>query len=125
MTTRAETAFAILEAARGRIVGARFIKRTDGTVREMNCRAGVTKHKRGGELAFNPLEKGLYPVFDMQKQEYRFISLDSVLQLRVDGTVYDFAEDGTMTIDGRVPENAHLMGVRKTAIYEFDGAVGF
>lgn len=123
--TKAERAYAILEGARGRIVGARFVKRTNGEVRDMNCRAGVTKYRRGGELAFNPLEKGLYPVFDMQKNEYRFITLDAVIQLRVDGTTYDFAEDGTVSVNGAVPENAHLLGVRKSAIYEYDSAAGF
>ena len=39
-----------IEAAKGsgRVFGVRFIKRTTGEVRDMNCRGGVRKHLRGG-----------------------------------------------------------------------------
>ncbi len=69
-----------------------FTKRTTGEARTMVCRLGVTKGQSGGELPFDPVEKGLLPVFDMQKKGYRMISLESVTEIRANGEVYRFEE---------------------------------
>jgi hypothetical protein len=75
----------------GRIFTAVFKKKTDGTIRKMTCRMGVTKHlKAGGELKFNPYAKHLLPVFDVQKKGYRFINADELISLTVDGVTINF-----------------------------------
>lgn len=75
----------------GRVFSATFIKRTDGSVRHMTCRTGVRKHLKGdGLLKFNPFEKQLLPVFDMQDKGYKFISADSLIELKVDGMTIKF-----------------------------------
>ena len=72
-------------STKGRVFSARFIKRTTGEIRNMNCRLGVTKHLRGGELKYKPAEKNLVGVFDMKKGGYRTIDIDGLLEIRVDG----------------------------------------
>lgn len=79
----------IKNLAGGTIFSCDFIKK-DGSARTMTCRLGVKKHLRGGELPFDPVEKGLLPVFDMQKQDYRMINLKTVTEIRVAGKVYRF-----------------------------------
>ena len=69
----------------GQVFSARFIKRTNGEVRDINCRLGVTKHLKGGELKYKPAEKNLVGVFDMQGGEYRMIDIDGLLELKVNG----------------------------------------
>jgi len=82
----------IKELAGERIFSVDFIKK-NGEARTMVCRLGVKSHLRGGELPFCPVEKGTLPVFDMQKQAYRMINLDTVTELRANGQVYRFEEN--------------------------------
>ena len=65
-----------------------FIKK-DKSLRKMNCRKGVKKHLKGGHLRFDPFKKGLLPVFDLQKQGYRMISLKSLVSLTFAKTRYE------------------------------------
>jgi hypothetical protein len=65
-----------------------FVKRTTGEVRVMNCRKGVVKHLVGGTLKYNPKEKELVGVFDMQKQAYRSIALENIQQINMDKKEY-------------------------------------
>lgn len=91
MSTKAELLRSMIkELAGGTIFSADFIKRTTGEPRTMVCRLGVSKGQVGGELPFCPVEKGLLPVYDMQKLDYRMISLDTLTELRVVGKVYRF-----------------------------------
>lgn len=71
--------------AKGKIFSVLFQKK-DGTLRKMVCRTGVTKHLKGGELAYDPIEKGLLSVYDMQAQGYRMINLRTIqsISLEVD-----------------------------------------
>lgn len=77
----------IINKTGGKIFTAQFVKK-DGTVRDMNCRLGVTAHLKGGELAFNPSDYKLKVVFDVQKKQYRMINLDSLRALRFNGVRY-------------------------------------
>jgi len=65
----------------GNIFTATFVKQ-DGTVRDMNCRLGVTKHLHGGEstTAHKP---NLLTVYDMQSAGYRCINLDTVTGITI------------------------------------------
>jgi hypothetical protein len=58
-----------------------FIKK-DGTLRTMNCRLGVTRHLKGGELGYNAAKKNLLPVFDMVAGAYRMINVSTIKEIR-------------------------------------------
>jgi hypothetical protein len=72
-----------VRAAKGKIFSVLFVKK-DGTLRKMVCRTGVTKHLKGGELPYDPIEKGLLGVFDMAKQEYRMINLRTIQSISLE-----------------------------------------
>lgn len=74
-----------IRSRNGKMFGVIFTKRSTGEQREMVCRVGVKSKLKGGEPAYDFQEKGLIPVFDMQKQEYRSIPLDAIIALKVDG----------------------------------------
>ena len=76
----------------GSFFGAKFVKK-DGSVRIMNCRAGVKKHLKGGTLKFNPFEKGLLVVFDTHKKEYRMVNLNTLLEIHFGGVRYVFVNN--------------------------------
>jgi hypothetical protein len=65
-----------------------FIKRTNGEERTMNARTGVKKYLSGGELGYDPVEKNLLPVYDLQKEGYRFIPLDAIVWLKYQGKTW-------------------------------------
>lgn len=77
----------IKELAENSIFGATFVKK-DGTVRDMVCRLGVKKGTNGKGLNFEPVERGLLPVFDMKSQGFRMINLSTLTELRIKGKVY-------------------------------------
>lgn len=69
---------------KGKIFSVSFIKK-DNTLRKMRCRTGVTKHLQGGgELAYDPIEKGLLSVFDMENQGYRMINLRTIVNISLE-----------------------------------------
>lgn len=47
----------------GQMFSVYFTKRTDGSDRKLTCRKGVTKYLRGGELSYEPNDKGLVIVW--------------------------------------------------------------
>lgn len=60
----------------------------------MVCRLGVTKHLSSeGDRAYDPADKGLLPVWDMQKQAYRSISLDSIISIKIAGVEYQMEDE--------------------------------
>ena len=80
-------AMQLMNETNGQVFSVAFTKK-DGSVRHMNCRTGVTKHLKGGKLAFDPMERGLFSVYDMQSKGYRFINLDSMHGLQIAGEFY-------------------------------------
>jgi hypothetical protein len=83
------TAAELIRSSGGAFFSVAFQKRTTGELRDMVCRIGVTRHLHGGELSFNPAEKGLLIVFDAQKQGYRSIAIEGIQRLAIDGQVFD------------------------------------
>ena len=75
----------------GQIFTATFIKK-NGDTRVMNCRKGVAKHVTGGELAFNPKEKGLIGVYDLVKKGYRFINRETLTGIKYKGISHKVAK---------------------------------
>lgn len=68
----------------GKFFTVTFIKK-DGTIRKMNARLGVTKGLTGKGMAYNPIERNLLPVFDVQKQAYRMINAETIQEIKFEG----------------------------------------
>lgn len=81
----------IKSLAHNQIFSVKFIKK-DGTLREMVCRLGVKKHLKGGELAYDAKSMGYLPVFDMQKEDYRMINTNTIVEIKINGVVYKVTE---------------------------------
>jgi len=77
----------LINSSKGQIFSVTFTKK-NGETREMICRKGVKKHLKGGELMFDPNEKGLAVVFDMKKNAYRMININTLEKIVVDKTAY-------------------------------------
>jgi hypothetical protein len=74
-----------------KIFTATFIKK-DGTVRVMNCRRGVKKGVTGAGMNYDPYEKNLLPVYDMQKGGFRMININTITELKGNGQTISFNE---------------------------------
>jgi hypothetical protein len=77
----------LIKSTKGKIFTVSFIKK-DGSLRRMNCRLGVKKHLKGGEMAYDPSEYDLLPVFDLQNEAYRMINLETLKEITVDGETF-------------------------------------
>jgi hypothetical protein len=82
----------ILEASKGKIVSVTFIKRTTGELRTLVGRIGKKYTPPGGK---DPLGgkagrrgRNLFTIYDMQKQAFRMVSMDSVIQIKAGGKRY-------------------------------------
>lgn len=78
----------IKELAGKTIFSCTFIKRTNGEERKMICRLGVQKDLSGTGRKFDPYKYELLSVFDIQKQDYRFINLRDIRRLKIRGIEY-------------------------------------
>lgn len=74
----------------GRIFSATFVKK-NGEIRSMNCRRKVTKGVTGKGMAFKPSDKGLMVVFDMSKDDFRMINLNTLIEAKVNGQIFKFS----------------------------------
>lgn len=74
-----------IKETEGKIFSIRFIKRSTGELRAMVCRTGVKKHLKGGESAYDPKEHDLIVVYDMQKNGYRSIPKEGIIEVLIDG----------------------------------------
>jgi hypothetical protein len=68
--------------ANGKIFSVVFVKRTDGTERKMICRTGVRKGVTGRGSTYDPESKNLLTVFDMEKEAFRTIPAEGVVEVR-------------------------------------------
>jgi len=71
----------------GRIFYAEFVKK-DGSLRRMTARLGVRKGVTGKGMRYDPLERGLLPVFDMDRADWRMVNLNTLQRLSVDHERY-------------------------------------
>ena len=83
-----ERAAELIASSGGRIFSVVFSRRDDGREREMTCRTGVGVCLKGASLRFDPLDRGLIPVFDVQINDYRFIPKERILCMRINKTRY-------------------------------------
>jgi len=52
-------------------------------MREMVCRTGVKAHLAGGSLRYDPKEKRVLPVFDMQLGKYRMVNFRGLVSFNI------------------------------------------
>lgn len=79
-------AYSLVQLFVGQIITVYFTKRTTSETRRMVCvwgeSAPITRRK------WDPSKKQLLNVFDVEKGEYRFISMDAVQRIVIGGTTY-------------------------------------
>lgn len=95
-------AYSKMKLSKGQAFTVDFIKK-DGSIRKMNCKTNIKKLIKGDEgkgLQYNPLQKLLLPVVDLQelaklrKEEgneyraWRSVNLQTVIHLKIDGREY-------------------------------------
>ena len=82
----------LIKGTKGAFFTVKFIKK-DGTERIMNCRLGVKKYLHGGELPYDPVAKGLLPVWDpvaaKTSDGYRIINTNTILSVKIGGKEYE------------------------------------
>jgi hypothetical protein len=82
----------LIKDTKGAFFTVKFIKK-DGTERVMNCRLGVKKYLHGGELPYDPVAKGLLPVWDpvaaKTSDGYRIINTNTILSAKIGGKEYE------------------------------------
>lgn len=78
----------LIKDTKGKFFTVTFTKK-DGSKRVMNARLGVKAYLKGGELPYNPEDKGLLPVFDVQKREYRMININTISNLKIGSNDYE------------------------------------
>jgi hypothetical protein len=76
------TVLAQIQTAENTIFSIEFIKK-DGTVRNMVARLNVKKGVNGNGMAYDPIAKGLLPVWDLKANNFRMINLKTVTKLKV------------------------------------------
>ena len=70
----------------GKIFSVRFIKRTDGTVRNMVARTRV--HSEGSGRNWNPDDLGLLCVYDMKARGFRHVPVENILRVTSRGKTF-------------------------------------
>jgi len=91
METR-NTLIQLIKFLNGQFFTVEFTKK-DGTKRIMNCRTGVKKYlsNNGKTIQITkPIDNGILRVFDLQKNEYRSINLDTVNRITFNKITYNF-----------------------------------
>lgn len=91
METR-QTLLKLIEFLNGQFFTVEFIKK-DGTLRKMNCRTGVKKYlsNNGKNIKITrPIDNGILRVYDIKKEAYRSINLDTVKKINFNKVSYKF-----------------------------------
>lgn len=69
------------ETSNKKIFSVTFRKK-DGSLRKMNAMRGVRKGVKGVGHSFNPSERNLLTVYDVQIRNFRFVNLDEVISFK-------------------------------------------
>ena len=76
---------AFLENTKGKFFTVEHIKK-DGSIRKTNARLGVKKHLKGVGLGYDPIEKELITVYDVQIKAYRTVNLKTLKSIKFRGS---------------------------------------
>lgn len=80
----------LIKSSKGKIFSASFVKK-DGSVRNMVARTGVHKDLKGTSKTSQVNADDLYvTVYDMNNGGYRKINTETIRDLKINGTKYDF-----------------------------------
>ena len=79
-----------IQKAKGHFFSVEFNKRTTGEIRKMICRRGVSKGVTGVGLAYDPMEKGLCTVWDVEAKTFRSINLDGIIRINSEGITWEY-----------------------------------
>lgn len=83
-----EKAVAMINETNGKFFGVEFNKKNSTEVRVMNARTGVSKYVTGEGLKFDPVSRGLIPVYDVINKGYRMINISGLTRLNTKGETY-------------------------------------
>ena len=78
----------IISKSEGKIFSAIFLKK-DGTIRHMKARLNVKKGITGKGMSYNPIIRGLLPVYDLDKIAFRIINMKTLVSFKVNGVNYN------------------------------------
>ena len=87
-----QTLLKLIKFLNGQFFTVEFIKK-DGTLRKMNCRTGVKKYlsNNGKSIKITrPIDNGILRVYDVKKEAYRSINLDTVKKINFNKVSYKF-----------------------------------
>ena len=87
-----EMAEKLIKSSNGEIFSVTFQKK-DGTMRVLTGRLGVTEGLKGTGLAFDPSDYDMIPVYDIQKNAYRMVNINTITTIRTGGTEYTVIEN--------------------------------
>jgi C-terminal processing protease CtpA/Prc len=73
--------------SKGRFITVSFIKRSDNSLRTMNCRIGVSKGVKGVKRG-SKRNVGLITVYDMGNKEFRNINISGLRRVKISGKEY-------------------------------------
>jgi hypothetical protein len=77
----------LIRQSQGRYFGVEFVKRTTGELRRMSARIGIDR-TNGSGMKYDPVKKNLMVVWDVVKDGYRMINLETVRALSIDCVRY-------------------------------------
>lgn len=80
-----------LKSTRGKTISIAYRKK-DGSLRLINTRTGVRKNITGGGLKYNPEEYGYIILWDLRKNGYRTVNLDTIERVKSGGQIYNIQE---------------------------------
>lgn len=78
----------LIKASKGKIFTAKNIKK-DGSRRVLNGRLNVQKGVKGLGLGYNPDDFNMMTVFDMQKENFRMLNVDTMYELAINKEKYE------------------------------------
>jgi len=109
-----DTAFEIIKEGMefGQWFSGTYIKK-DGEIRKFNGRLGVTKHLKGGELKYNPSDRGNIIYWDTTRQSYRTINTNALIDLKIAKQDYLVISDGLVRL---VQESIQLTSDAESAV---------
>ena len=77
----------LIHRNKNKIFSCMFIKK-DGFLRKMTCRLGVTKGVKGTGKPIHNKSNSYLTVFDIQKDQFRVINLQTMLLIKIGGKEY-------------------------------------
>ena len=78
----------IIKNTNGKIFSAKFVKK-NGDIRDITCRLETETGKKGTGVSPEKLDNPYICVYDMQKEGYRMINLETLMSINMKGVEYN------------------------------------